>query len=144
MTSGWLSSLLDLAEVMVIGREISPDFVSIRDPRGEISRPMTITSAKSSSDDSQPDVIRALQGQIFGAKGDWQKHVWELEGQIRDLKAEIEEMRQADNSGRYCETCGRGRKKTGSVSHHRTRGVSDNGNGVGIRPRAYTAVNSPR
>lgn len=122
---------------------LSPDFASLRDAREENSRPMTITSGKSSSDDSQPDVIRALQGQIFGAKGDWQKRIWELESQIRHLKTEIEEMRQAENSGRYCEACGRGRKKGGSVAHHRTR-VPDNGNGIGNRPRAYTLVNSSR
>ena len=117
------------------GSPLSPDFVS----RGEIFRPTTVTSTKSSSDDSQPDVIRALQGQIFGAKEDWQRHIWELESQIRDLKAEIEEIRHAENSGRYCDICGRGRKKSGSVSHHRTPG-----GGVGHRPRAYTAVNSSR
>ncbi|KAF9651898.1 hypothetical protein BDM02DRAFT_3126741 [Thelephora ganbajun] len=119
---------------------LSPDFASIRDVRGGISRPTTITSGKSSSDDSQPDVIRALQGQIFDAKEDWQRHVWGLESQIRDLKAEIEEMRQAKNSGRYCEVCGRGRKKSGSVGHHRTPGAHGNGN----RPRAYTTVTSSR
>ena len=123
---------------------LSPDFVSVRDVRDEISRPMTVTSGKSSSDGSQQDVISALQAQMFGAKGDWQKHVWELESQIRDLKAEIEEMRQVDSSGRYCEACGRGRKKRGSVSHHRTRGPPDNGNGVGNRSRAHTTVNSSR
>ena len=121
---------------------LSPDFVSPRGTHGEISRPMTVTSAKSSSDDSQPDVIRALQGQIFGAKEDWQRHIWELETQIRDLKAEIGEMRQAENSGRYCDVCGRGRKKSGSVGHHRTPGVPSSG--VPHRPRAYTVVNSSR
>ena len=121
---------------------LSPDFVSLRDARGEISLPMTVTSAKSSSDGSQPDVIRALQGQIFGAKEDWGRHIWELESQIRDLKTEIKELREADNSGRYCEVCGRGRKKSGSVSQHRTPRAPDNG--VGHRPRAYTAVNSSR
>ena len=121
---------------------LSPDFVSIRDARGEITQPMNVISAKSSSDGSQPDVIRALQGQIFGAKDDWQRHIWELETQIRDLKAEIDEMRQAENSGRYCDVCGRGRKKSGSVSRHRTPGV--HGNGVVHRPRAYTAINSSR
>lgn len=119
---------------------LSPGFVSIRDVREEISRPMTVTSAKSSSDGSQSDVIRALQGQIFGANGDWQKRVWELESQIQDLKAEIKDMRKADNSGRYCDACGRGRKKSGSVNNHRTR-VPDNDTGVGNRPRAYTTVN---
>ena len=122
---------------------LSPGFVSIRDLREEISRPMTVTSAKSSSDDIQPDVIRALQGHIFGAKGDWQQHIWELESQVRDLKSEIREMRKAGDSGRYCEACGRGRKKSGSLSHHRTR-VPDGDNGVGNRPRAYTTVNYSR
>ena len=116
---------------------LSPDFVSLRDVRGEISRSMTVTSAGSSSDDSQPDVIRALQGQIFGAKEDWQRHIWELENQIRDLKTEIEEIRQTEGSGRYCEVCGRGRKKSGSVNHHRNPGN-------GCRPRAHTTVNSSR
>jgi len=116
---------------------LSPDFVSLRDVRGEISRSTTITSAGSSSEDSQSDVIRALQGQIFGAKEDWQRHIWELESQIRDLKAEIEGIRQAEGSGRYCEVCGRGRKKGGSVTHHRNPGS-------GCRPRACTTVNSSR
>ena len=114
---------------------LSPDFVSLRDPT-------TATSAKSSSDDSQQDVIRALQGQIFGAKEDWQRHIWGLEGQIRDLKAEIEEMRQAEDYGRYCDVCGRGRAESGSVRRHRTHGVPSGG--VGHRPRAYTVVNSQR
>ena len=113
---------------------LSPGFM-----RGEISLSTTVTSAKSSSDDSQPDVIRALQGQIFGAKEDWQRHIWGLESQIRDLKAEIEEMQQAEGSGRYCEVCGRGRAESGSVGRHRVQGVLD-----GHRPRAYTMVNSPR
>ena len=95
-----------------------------------------------SSDDCQPGVIRDLQRQIFGPKEDRQRCIWELEAQIRDLKSEIEEMRQAEDSGRCCEGCGRGRKKSGSVGHHWTPGVP--GNGVGCQPRAYTAVNSSR
>jgi len=121
---------------------LSPDSVSPRDPRGEISRSMTVASAKSNSEDSQPDVIRALQGQIFGAREDWQRHIWELESQIRDLKTEIKEIRRSENSGRYCEVCGRGRKKSGSVTHHRTPGIP--GTAVGHRPRAYTSANPSR
>ena len=121
---------------------LSSDFVSLRDARGEISRPTTVTSAKSSSDDSQPDVIRALQGQIFGAKEDWGRHIWELESQIRDLKAEVKELREAENLGRYCDVCGRGRKKSGSVNQHRTPAIPSNG--VGYRPRAYSTANSSR
>jgi len=84
-------------------------------------------------DDSQSEVVRALQAQIFGAKQAWQRTIWELEGQVRDLKAEIEELKHADNGGDYCGVCGRGHRRT-------TR--EDLKAGIVHRPRAYTAMSS--
>jgi hypothetical protein len=86
-----------------------------------------------SQDESQSDVVRALQDQISSAKKAWQKHIWELEGQVRDLKAEIEELRQGEGGGEYCHICGRG--------HHK---AAKEGSKVGHfnRPRAKTGLSS--
>ncbi|KAJ7596928.1 hypothetical protein C8J56DRAFT_301491 [Mycena floridula] len=64
-------------------------------------------SVLSTVSEDQSSVIRTLQEQIVSAKKAWQRHIWELEGQVRDLKSEVEELRAGD-SGDYCETCGRG------------------------------------
>ncbi|KZV75515.1 hypothetical protein PENSPDRAFT_680985 [Peniophora sp. CONT] len=53
-------------------------------------------------------VIAALQAQITGARKAWQRQIWELEGQVRDLRAEMEEMRAKERSGEACAFCGRG------------------------------------
>ncbi|KAL1719576.1 hypothetical protein EV715DRAFT_199109 [Schizophyllum commune] len=85
--------------------------------------------------DDQSAVIRALQEQIIGAKKAWQRHVWELEGQVRDLKAEVEELRAAEADAQYCEACGRGKPKE-DTSHAKT--------GVVNRPRARTGIAASR
>ena len=46
--------------------------------------------------------------QITGARKAWQRQIWELEGQVRDLRAEMEEMRAKERSGESCAFCGRG------------------------------------
>lgn len=59
----------------------------------------------------QSSLIHALQEQIVSAKLAWQRQIWELEGQVRDLKAEVEEARSQLGDGShadFCETCGRG------------------------------------
>ncbi|KAI0375317.1 hypothetical protein BV20DRAFT_1032565 [Pilatotrama ljubarskyi] len=96
-------------------------------------------------DRDQSSVIQALQEQILTARRAWQRQIWELEGQVRDLKAEVEELRAAEGNSEYCAACGRG-------SAHRP-GVEDNRNleelrragvktGVVNRPRARTGVGS--
>ena len=49
-------------------------------------------------------MITALQDQLRESRKAWQRQIWELEGQVRDLKVELEELR----SGGTCEACGRG------------------------------------
>ncbi|KAG7450656.1 uncharacterized protein BT62DRAFT_527885 [Guyanagaster necrorhizus] len=66
--------------------------------------------------DDQSSVIRALQDQIVSAKKAWQRHIWELEGQIKDLKEEVESHHTNDND-EYCSSCGRGRRRRADESH---------------------------
>lgn len=71
-------------------------------------------------------VIAALKDQIRTSRINWQRQVWELEGQIHDLRAEVDDLR----SGDVCEVCGRG----GSLTHEKKATSS----GVLHRPRAKT------
>jgi hypothetical protein len=67
------------------------------------------TIGKSGVDSNDPmAVIQSLQNQIASNKRAWQLEVWDLEGQVRDLKAEIGELRAVEQE--YCETCGRGKR----------------------------------
>ncbi|KAL5534341.1 hypothetical protein ACEPAG_803 [Sanghuangporus baumii] len=76
--------------------------------------------------EDQSAIIVALKDQIRASRITWQRQIWELEGQIRDLRAEIDDLK----SGDICEVCGRG----GSLSQERK--VSNTG--VLHRPRAKT------
>ncbi|KAI8980701.1 hypothetical protein BD414DRAFT_104046 [Trametes punicea] len=104
----------------------------------------------------QSSVIQALQEQILTARRAWQRQIWELEGQVRDLKAEVEELRAAEagHGGEFCAACGRGsvRRQEGAggggedgknvhvnVEELRRAGVKT---GVVNRPRARTGVGS--
>lgn len=53
----------------------------------------------------QSSIIRALQEQIVTVKKAWQQQLWELEGQVRDLKAEVEELRSGSTT-EFCQACG--------------------------------------
>ncbi|OAX44374.1 hypothetical protein K503DRAFT_795448 [Rhizopogon vinicolor AM-OR11-026] len=74
--------------------------------------PFTSGSSRPSDDKPSPVeqslIIKALQEQIISSKKAWQRQVWELQGQVRDLKAEVEGLRAADEDKGYCENCGRG------------------------------------
>lgn len=77
------------------------------------------------SKDDPSSLIATLQDQLRESRKAWQRQIWELEGQVRDLKAELEEMR----SGETCETCGHGIiQKQDAVA------------GVVHRPRAKTGT----
>ena len=78
------------------------------------------------------DQSSVLQNQIVSARKAWQRHIWELEGQVRDLKAEIEDLRTAENDKAFCDVCG-ARKPTVERVPSDTRKV-----GVVDRPRART------
>lgn len=57
----------------------------------------------STENDDQPTLVKALQEQLTSSNHAWQSQVRELEGQIRDLKAQLDGL-----NGNPCETCGRG------------------------------------
>lgn len=79
--------------------------------------------------------IKGLQDQFVSAKKVWQQQVWELRGQIRDLTAELEVLRAAENQ-EYCEVCGRGglqRRHPSPLDEQQPKKF-----GVVNRPRART------
>jgi len=80
---------------------------------------------------SDQSTAKSLQEQLISARATWQRKVWELEGQVRDLKAELEEVK-GRNGDEYCDTCGRGKKLPPASS----------GGGVVNRPRARTATST--
>ena len=81
--------------------------------------------------EDQSKIIRALQSQIASSRKAWQQHIWELEGQVRDLKSEIEDLRAMDKEKGYCDSCGRGESDDRSHNPPKKVGVLD-------RPRART------
>ncbi|GJE85750.1 hypothetical protein PsYK624_018290 [Phanerochaete sordida] len=102
------------------------------------------SDVRSVAEEDQSSVIRVLQGQIISARKAWQHQLWELEGQVRDLKAEVEELRAKESTQEYCNTCGRGSPGTRSpsVRHEDLKKVGVKVGGVVNRPRARTGVGS--
>jgi len=105
--------------------------------------PWSPTSAQRSFDEKlagEDDpylVIQQLQEQIKSTRKVWQHQIWELEGQVRDLRAEIDEMRIKELRGERCILCGRDGEPEKGVEAHRPA-VSRPG--VVERPRARTGV----
>ncbi|TCD69960.1 hypothetical protein EIP91_005549 [Steccherinum ochraceum] len=99
-----------------------------------------------SPQDDQSAVIQALQEQIMVARRAWQRQIWELEGQVRDLKAEVEEFRAAEHSRDYCSACGRGSvgrpSPDSEVDMDDLKKAGVKVSGVVNRPRARTGVGS--
>lgn len=100
--------------------------------------PFTPGPSRPSDDKSSPVeqslVIKALQEQIIAAKKAWQRQIWELQGQVRDLQAEIVDLHAADEDKGYCEHCGRGGpRKEHEASNAGTKKIS-----VVDRPRGRT------
>ncbi|KAF9015510.1 hypothetical protein BDQ17DRAFT_49753 [Cyathus striatus] len=93
---------------------VSPSETDLDTPRSSspsgIISPVSPYSRKSNKQSDDPTlIIKNLQEEIISAKKAWQMQKWEFEGQIRDLQSEIDELR-AENSGSWCEACGRGQK----------------------------------
>jgi hypothetical protein len=86
------------------------------------------------TDDDPYVIIQHLQEQLRSTRKAWQHQIWELEGQVRDLRAEIDEMRLKELRGERCLLCGR------SDEHDQSMG----GHGVVDRPRARTGVGTMR
>lgn len=124
-----------------VEEEISPTPSSISPGTGRspVTPGFPLRSDTSSGDkasialgsEDQSAVIQALQEQIISAKKTWQRHIWELEGQVRDLKAEVQDLRAADTDRDYCEVCGRGQPDSQTHTHTKKVGIVD-------RPRART------
>jgi hypothetical protein len=68
----------------------------------------------------------------------WQHQIWELEGQVRDLRAEIDDMRIKELRGELCLLCGREGEPERSAGEAPRSVVSRPG--VVDRPRARTGV----
>ncbi|KAJ3987729.1 hypothetical protein F5890DRAFT_718550 [Lentinula detonsa] len=94
--------------------------------------------------EDQSAVIRALQDQIVTAKRAWQRQIWELEGQVKDLKAEVEDLRNAGNESGYCELCGRGTTNSRESSGENSQGDEEKPVSVVHRPRARTGTGQSR
>jgi hypothetical protein len=86
------------------------------------------------TDDDPYVIIQQLQEQLRSTRKAWQHQIWELEGQVRDLRAEIDEMRLKELRGERCLLCGRSDEPDHSVGGH----------GVVDRPRARTGVGTMR
>ncbi|KAI0756696.1 hypothetical protein C8Q80DRAFT_1215554 [Daedaleopsis nitida] len=129
---------------------LSPDFPGMKGvDYGRSSDEQFGHIAYAHDDRDQSNVIQALQEQILSSRRAWQRQIWELEGQVRDLKAEVEELRVTESSSEYCITCGRGaigRPSGDDAGNGRTlEGLRKAGvkvGGVVNRPRARTGVGS--
>lgn len=86
------------------------------------------------AEDDPYAIIQQLQEQLRSTRKAWQHQMWELEGQVRDLRAEIDEMRLKELRGDRCILCGRSDEPDQCVGGH----------GVVNRPRARTGVGTMR
>ena len=117
---------------------LSPDFPSARglgyasarssDEKAGVGL-VAIADGSADGGADQAAVIQALHEQILSTRRAWQRQIWELEGQVRDLKAEVEELRAADARSEYCAACGRG--AIGRAPSMDDRGGSGSGSGSG-------------
>ncbi|KAF9270081.1 hypothetical protein L218DRAFT_952272 [Marasmius fiardii PR-910] len=105
---------------------------------GPYSRPENSTVSNedklSSSCGEDSAVIRSLQEQLSQSKLAHRQQIWALEGQVRDLRAELEVERQKiilEQDTPYCDKCGRGKR-------------SEENAGVVNRPRARTGTGQSR
>lgn len=129
----------------IVGTESMPSSeTDSATPRSPSPREVTLTPASairagheqlpiiSLPDDDQASVVRSLQEQFVAARKAWQLHIWQLEGQVRDLKATVEELKGPDNKD-YCQNCGRGKEIAVTAPHSGS---------VVHRPRARTGTSS--
>lgn len=93
---------------------------------------------------SEDSVISALHKQISNAKLAWQQQIWELEKQVRDLKAEVDYLRKAESQYAFCERCGRGQRPEAEHTQNLLVGKAQDTKNLGVmsRPRARTGISS--
>jgi hypothetical protein len=86
-------------------------------------------------------IIQQLQEQMKSIRKAWQHQIWELEGQVRDLRAEIDGMRLKELRGERCILCGRtDEQDQGKEEASRSTESIDSRHGIVNRPRARTGV----
>ncbi|KAF9462108.1 hypothetical protein BDZ94DRAFT_746855 [Collybia nuda] len=144
----------------IVGKDPRPSLetdISTPSPSNNVFSPITpdssIQTDHTSSDkltphfapvsSDQASIIQLLQDQIVSSKRAWQRHISELEGEIRDLKAEVEDLRSTSQVD-YCDVCGRGKRANGDTSVSRQHSDNPVGikNSVVHRPRARTGTAS--
>ncbi|KAH9082140.1 hypothetical protein EDB83DRAFT_2336709 [Lactarius deliciosus] len=94
---------------------------------------------KLASDDDPYLIIQQLQEQMKSTRKAWQHQIWELEGQVRDLRAEIDDMRIKEARGERCLLCGRDGEPDRSAGEA-PRPAAVSRPGIVDRPRARTGV----
>lgn len=110
------------------------------------SSTLSPVSAQRSSDATEDDpylVIQQLQEQMKSTRKAWQHQIWELEGQVRDLRAEIDELRLKELRGERCLLCGRTDEPDRCAGEASSRSTASRP-GVVDRPRARLGVGSTR
>ncbi|KAH9969025.1 hypothetical protein BC827DRAFT_304853 [Russula dissimulans] len=90
------------------------------------------------AEDDPYAIIQQLQEQMKGTRKAWQHQIWELEGQVRDLRAEIDDLRLKELRGERCLLCGRSDEQDQGVAE--TPSFTGPRPGVVDRPRARTGV----
>jgi hypothetical protein len=111
------------------------------------SSSLSSPSAKRPSEDERASegdpyaIIQQLQEQMKSVRKAWQHQIWELEGQVRDLRAEIDGMRLKELRGERCILCGRtDEQDQGRGEASRSTESTESGHGIVNRPRARTGV----
>jgi hypothetical protein len=101
------------------------------------SAPRALDEMRTSEDDPYV-VIQQLQEHIKSTRKAWQHQIWELEGQVRDLRAEVDGMRLQELRGERCILCGR----SAELGHCAGDASRQEGSRPGVvdRPRARTGV----
>ncbi|KAF7320293.1 hypothetical protein MKEN_00814000 [Mycena kentingensis (nom. inval.)] len=89
-------------------------------------------SSMATISEDQSSMGRSVQERLDNPTKAWQRHIWELEGQVRSLQSELDKLRLSE-AGEYCEACGRGRRAI--IHEHQISGVVN-------RPRARTGTSS--
>ena len=107
-------------------------------PRSPASTQRSFDEKLAAYEDDPYVIIQQLQEQIKSTRKAWQHQIWELEGQVRDLRAEIDDMRIKESSGERCLLCGRDGSLERDVREASRPVVSRPG--VVDRPRARTGV----
>ncbi|KAF9569893.1 hypothetical protein CPC08DRAFT_745725 [Agrocybe pediades] len=100
--------------------------------RASNDKPLAVVSENTGS--NLDHALREQKEQMSSARKAWQLQIWELQGQVRDLKAELQETKDKYEGDKYCQACGRGTKKSPIPV--------PSGGSVVNRPRARTGTSS--